>query len=82
MKIDLPNYMTMKSPVKDPRGSAEGQVLAQTLQHLLREEPEKAMDILATRLMSLEIQCQPKEDWASAQKWEARTQNTTTLAGR
>ena len=67
-KVDLPNYMTMKTPVKDPWGVAEGQVLSRSLQHVLKGEAEKAMDILSTGLMFSEVQFRPKEDWTSSQK--------------
>ena len=80
-KVDLPFYFSTKSPVKGPRDEPEAAALAQALQALVQEEPERAADIISTRLLALEIQTQPGQDWQKATKWESRVRGTKTLAG-
>ena len=80
-KVDLPFYFATKSPVKGARDEPEAAASAQGLQALVQEEPERCTDIIATRLLALEAQAQPAQDWSKATKWEARVCGTKTLAG-
>jgi hypothetical protein len=67
------------SPVKQDREAAEAAVLAEAMDALRRTEVEKAMDILATRLISLELKATGKE--SEGKEWECRTPSYKTLAG-
>ena len=81
-RVHLASYGAVKCPVTHPRDKAEVQVICQALDWLKKGKVERCADILATRMMALEISAIDKGDTKRSVQWECRNQGTTTLAGQ